>query len=141
MAWDFLVDICAAVGFYAKYQSFVPRNSFEGKTANVVAPLKVTVEPDLVYVVSSHYDSVEAGPGADDDSSGTAALLEAARVLANHPLPATVIFASFTGEEGGLLGSREFVRRAVARKMHGGGALNNDMVGRMNDARLDNNSR
>ena len=68
----------------------------------MVATLRGTVNPELVYVVSSHYDSVEAGPGADDDSSGTAALLEAARVMADHPLPATVVFASFTGEEGGL---------------------------------------
>ena len=94
-----------------------------------------------MYVVSSHYDSVEAGPGADDDSSGTAALLEAARVMANHPMPATIVFASFTGEEAGLLGSREFVRRAVADKVHVVGALNNDMVGWMNDARLDNTIR
>jgi len=107
----------------------------------VIATLRGTVDPDLVYVVSSHFDSVEAGPGADDDSSGTAALLEAARVLAKHPLPATVIFASFTGEEGGLLGSREFVRRALASKLHVAGALNNDMVGWMNDGRLDNTIR
>ena len=53
---------------------------------------------------------------ADDDTSGTAALLETARILAKHPQPATIIFASFTGEEGGLLGSREFVRQAVAGK-------------------------
>ena len=52
------------------------------------------------------------GPGADDDTSGTAALLEAARMLAGTPLPATIVFASFTGEEAGLLGSREFVRLA-----------------------------
>src|SRR5262249_58776106 len=86
-------------------------------------------------------DSVEAGPGADDDASGTAALLEAARVLAGHPLPATVIFASMTGEEGGLLGSREFVRRAVEGKLHVAGVLNNDMIGWMNDERMDNTIR
>ena len=62
-------------------------------------------------------------------------------MLADHPLPATVIFASFTGEEGGLLGSREFVRRAVADKLHVVGALNNDMVGWANDERLDNTIR
>jgi hypothetical protein len=78
---------------------------------------------------------------ADDDSSGTAALLEAARVLADHPLPATIVFASFTGEENGLLGSRDFVRRASASRMHVAGALNNDMVGWKNDERLDNTIR
>src|SRR6476620_5020997 len=112
-----------------------------GQTANVVAVLKGTVNPELIYVVSSHYDSVAIGPGADDDSSGTAALREAARILANHPQPATIIFASFTGEEAGLLGSREFVRRAVADKLQVVGALNNDMIGWANDYRLDNTIR
>jgi hypothetical protein len=68
-------------------------------------------------------------------------LLEAARVFAGHPMPATIVFASFTGEEGGLLGSREFVRRAVAGKLKVIGALNNDMIGWMNDQRLDNTIR
>ncbi len=99
------------------------------------------MNPELVYVVSSHYDSVAVGPGADDDTSGTAALLETARVLADHPMPATIVFASFTGEESGLLGSREFVRRAVESKMKIVGALNNDMIGWANDARLDNTIR
>jgi hypothetical protein len=92
-------------------------------------------------VVSSHYDSVSDGPGADDDSSGTAALLEAARILAKAPQPATIVFASFTGEEAGLLGSREYVRRALADKVRIVGALNNDMVGWANDHRLDNTIR
>jgi hypothetical protein len=103
--------------------------------------LKGTTNPELVYVVSSHYDSVAGGPGADDDTSGTAALLEAARILAKHPQPATIIFASFTGEEAGLLGSREFVRQAVANKLQIVGALNNDMIGWANDHRLDNTIR
>jgi hypothetical protein len=118
-----------------------PRAALDGKTANVIATLRGTVNPELVYLVSSHFDSVEAGPGADDDTSGTAALLEAARVLAGHPMPATIVFASFTGEEGGLLGSREFVRRALAAKMKVVGALNNDMIGWTNDHRLDNTIR
>jgi Peptidase family M28 len=140
-ASEFLFNTYKSFGYDPEYQWFEPRAALDGRTANVVATLRGTSDPDLVYVVSSHYDSVEAGPGADDDSSGTAALLEAARVLADHPLPATVVFASFTGEEGGLLGSREFVRRALAAKMHVAGALNNDMVGWVNDARLDNTIR
>ena len=140
-AAEYLFNAYKSFGYQPEYQWFEARNALDGKTANVIATLRGTVDPDLVYVVSSHYDSVDAGPGADDDSSGTAALLEAARVLADHPLPATVVFASFTGEEGGLLGSREFVRRAVAAKTHVVGALNNDMVGWTNDGRLDNTIR
>jgi Zn-dependent M28 family amino/carboxypeptidase len=58
-----------------------------------------------------------------------------------HPQPATIVFASFTGEEAGLLGSREYVRQAVANNVRLVGALNNDMVGWANDHRLDNTIR
>jgi hypothetical protein len=111
------------------------------RTANIIARLPGTTDPNLVYVVSSHFDSVERGPGADDDSSGTTALLEAARVLADHPQAATIEFAFFTGEEAGLLGSREYVRLAVASGKQIVGALNNDMIGYANDHRLDNTIR
>ena len=111
------------------------------RTANVIATLPGTVQPDVLYTVSSHFDSVERGPGADDNTSGTAALLEAARVLATRPQPATIHFAFFTGEEAGLLGSREYVRRAVENGDRLVGALNNDMIGFANDHRLDNTIR
>jgi hypothetical protein len=141
LAGDYLFETYKSFGYEPEYQWFENRNAHGGKTANVIATLKGTVNPELVYVVSSHYDSVAGGPGADDDSSGTAALLEAARVLAGNPMPATIVFASFTGEEAGLLGSREFVRRAVESKTQIVGALNNDMIGWANDQRLDNTIR
>ena len=141
LAGDYLYETYKAFGYEPEYQWFENRNAHGGKTANVIATLKGTVNPELVYVVSSHYDSVAGGPGADDDSSGTAALLEAARVLAGNPMPATIVFASFTGEEAGLLGSREYVRRAVESKTRIVGALNNDMIGWANDQRLDNTIR
>ena len=113
-----------------------------GQTANVIATLKGTVNPELVYVVSSHYDSVAIGPGADDDTSGTAALLEAARILAGHPhagddrlrvvhrarKPACSAAASSCG-----------ARSPTSCKIVG--ALNNDMIGWANDHRLDNTIR
>jgi hypothetical protein len=141
LASAYLFDTYKSFGYEPEFQWFEPRNALGGRTANVLATLKGTVNPELIYVVSSHYDSVARGPGADDDSSGTAALLETARIMAKHPQPATIIFASFTGEEAGLLGSREFVRRAVASKLQIVGALNNDMIGWANDHRLDNTIR
>ena len=143
LAAAYLFDAYQSFGYAPAYQPFEYRirNGPTGQTANVIATLKGTVNPELIYVVSSHYDSVAAGPGADDDSSGTAALLETARLLSGHPQPATIVFASFTGEEAGLLGSREFVRRAVADHLQVVGALNNDMIGWANDFRLDNTIR
>lgn len=140
-AIDYLVQTYASFGYAPELQWFEARGALGGETANVLATLKGTENPDLMYAVSSHFDSTAAGPGADDDSSGTAALLETARVLARHPLPATVVFASFTGEEAGLLGSREFVRQAVEKRWRIVGALNNDTVGWANDHRLDNTIR
>ncbi|HYW32008.1 MAG TPA: M28 family peptidase, partial [Gemmatimonas sp.] len=110
-------------------------------TANILAVLPGTTHPELVYVISSHFDSRAQGPGADDNTSGTSVLLETARVLASRPQAATIIFASLTGEESGLLGSREFVRVAKESKMQLAGVLNNDMVGWANDERLDNTIR
>ena len=137
-AIEYITAKLRAWGYEPEVQTFEARGA---RTANVIAKLVGTVHPDVLYTVSSHFDSVERGPGADDDTSGTAALLEAARVLATRPQPATIHFAFFTGEEAGLLGSREYVRRAVERSDKLVGALNNDMIGFANDQRLDNTIR
>jgi len=132
------------LGYTPEYQYFeVPagRGRPPIRTANVVATLRGTMHPDLQYLVSSHFDSVAAGPGADDNTSGTAALLEVARILRQRPMPATIRFLWFTGEEAGLLGSREYVRQAQARGDRVLGALNNDMVGFSEDGRLDDTIR
>ncbi|HWO88301.1 MAG TPA: M20/M25/M40 family metallo-hydrolase [Gemmatimonadales bacterium] len=126
------------MGYEPELQWFSPDGY---RTANVVATLRGTADPDQTYVVSSHFDSVLDGPGADDNGSGTCALLETARVLASRPQRSTIQFAFFTAEEAGLLGSREFVRRAQQNRVRIVGALNNDMVGWRNDHRLDNTIR
>ncbi len=139
LAAEYLAAQLRGFGYEPVLQEFEARPGV--RSANVIATLRGTADPDLTYVVSSHFDSVEGGPGADDNSSGTSALLEAARVLAGRPQRATIRFAFFTGEEGGLLGSRWFVRQAVADSVRVVGALNNDMVGFRNDHRLDNTIR
>lgn len=140
-AIDYLVATLRSWGYEPELQWFEPRPGV--RTANVIARLPGTRHPELIYVVGSHFDSVQRGPGADDNTSGTSMLLETARVLKDNPLPATVVFAFFTGEEAGLLGSREFARRAEAEGWAKDvrGALNNDMMGYANDHRLDNTIR
>lgn len=139
MAIEYLAETLRRWGYEPELQWFEPRDSI--RTANVIVTLPGIVHPDVTYVVSSHFDSVSRGPGADDNTSGTSVLLETARLLADHPLSATVKFAFFTGEEAGLLGSREFMRRAVADSLRIVGALNNDMVGWSGDGRIDNTIR
>jgi hypothetical protein len=138
-AIDFYARKLREYGYEPELQWFEPRPGV--RSANVIARLRGTVDPELLYVVSSHFDSVEEGPGADDNSSGSTALLEAARVLAGRPQPSTIVFAFFTAEEAGLRGSREFVRRAIASGDRIVGALNNDMIGWSGDARYDNTIR
>ncbi|MBX3464698.1 MAG: M20/M25/M40 family metallo-hydrolase [Planctomycetes bacterium] len=104
---------------------------------NVLATLRGTGDPDRIYVVAGHYDSrngrgedgVGAAPGAVDDASGTAAVLEACRVLAGERLPATIVFAAYDGEEQGLLGSRAHAEALSAAGANVDGMITCDIVG------------
>jgi hypothetical protein len=138
-AIEYLETTLRSFGYQPELQWFEPSPGV--RSANVVATLRGTSDPEVHYVVGSHFDSVEEGPGADDNTSGTTALLEVARVLARRPQPATIRFVWFTSEESGLRGSREFVRVAKAEGERVVGALNNDMIGWANDDRLDNTIR
>jgi len=137
-ARDYLFELFKSFGYEPQLQWFEARGV---KTANVLATLEGTKNPELVYVLSSHFDSNRRSPGADDNTSATAVTLEAARILRTHPQPATIIFALFTGEEAGLLGSREFVNQAVKNELNIVGALNNDMIGWCENNRMDNTIR
>lgn len=102
-------------------------------------------------VVGAHYDHLGLGwpngrrgnegkvhPGADDNASGIAVMLELARLLANQPAPErSIIFAAFTGEESGKLGSKRFVEQANAYPTEGiMGMINLDTVGRLGEREL-----
>jgi Tol biopolymer transport system component len=138
-AIDYIYETLESFGYEPELQWFNPSDDIE--TANVVARLEGTEHPEVVYILSSHFDSVQHSPGADDNTSGTAVLLEAARVLAKNPQPATIIFASLTAEESGLLGAREFVRVAEEEGLWAHGVVNNDMMGWTRHHRLDNTIR
>jgi alkaline phosphatase isozyme conversion protein len=76
-------------------------------SANVVAVKQG--DSNQVIVVGAHYDSSDEGLGADDNASGTGAVLELAKILKDVPTPYTIHFVAFGGEEAGLLGSQEYV--------------------------------
>ena len=87
-----------------------------------------------VIEVSAHYDTVPGSPGADDDGSGVAALLEIARVFVAHPPERAVRLCFFAGEEQGLLGSAVHVANLQERGDEVIGLLNLDSVGRATNA-------
>lgn len=106
---------------------------FESITSqNVIGTLEgETAETGIVYL-GGHYDSVADGPGANDNASGVAAMLEAARVLSSkkHAVPATLKFIAFGAEEVGLVGSYKFVTANLNEiSTMGLGMINLDMIG------------
>ncbi len=104
---------------------------------NVIATLKGTTNPERVYVVSGHYDSmctspIDAkcdAPGANDDASGTAAVIELARVMSKRKFDATIVFMTVPGEEQGLLGAAYFAEQAKQKAMDIEGMFTNDIIG------------
>ncbi len=104
---------------------------------NVLATLKGTKNPDRIYVVSGHYDSMCGdpsdgtcdAPGANDDASGTSAVIEMARVMSKQKFDATIIFMAVAGEEQGLLGSTYFAEQAVKNKLDIEAMFTNDIIG------------
>ena len=106
---------------------------------NIVATLKGT-QPEStgrVYVVSGHYDSMCSSPtdakcdapGANDDASGTAAVLEMARVMAKYKFEATIVFMAVAGEEQSLLGATYFAEQARKNNVDIEAMFTNDIVG------------
>jgi len=84
---------------------------------------------DEIYIVCGHYDTVSGSPGADDDGSGTVAVLAAAYIMSQYAVNHTVRFVAFSGEEQGLLGSREYAQDAYENGDNIVGVLNADMIG------------
>jgi hypothetical protein len=88
-------------------------------------------------IISGHIDSrvtdvmnvTSDAPGANDDGSGTAAVIEAARVLSKHKFPATIVYAVLSGEEQGLLGGKIMADYAKAQGWQVMANLNNDIIG------------
>lgn len=104
---------------------------------NVVATLKGTATPERVIVVSGHYDSratdvmdvTSDAPGANDDASGSAAVIALACAFAPYQWPATLVFMNVAGEEQGLLGAEHWAEMATREHKNIVAMLNNDIIG------------
>lgn len=110
---------------------------------NAVAVLQGTDKNDKrVFIISGHLDSRVSdvmnyksnAPGANDDGSGVAALIESARIMSKHSFPATIIFVALSGEEQGLLGATFMAEKAKRENWEIEAVLNNDMIGSNNSS-------
>jgi hypothetical protein len=123
-------------------QSFIqptslPRVPAPTRITNVVATLRGDSSPDRIYVVTGHYDSrvtdvlnaTSDAPGADDDASGVATVMELARVMASRHSEATIVFAAVAGEEQGLYGSDHLAQVFRDAGADVQGMFSNDIVG------------
>ena len=108
---------------------------------NALATLKGTDPADnRIFIISGHLDNMRTSvmdragdaPGANDDGSGSAAVIECARILSKHSFPATIIFVTVSGEEQGLLGATYMANKAKKENWNIEAVLNNDIMGSNN---------
>ena len=108
---------------------------------NVAATLKGTDPRDnRIFIISGHLDNMRTNvmdrtgdaPGANDDGSGSSAVIECARIMSKHSFPATIIFVTVSGEEQGLLGATYMAEKAKKEGWNIEGILNNDIMGSNN---------
>ncbi len=110
-----IYDLFSSFGLDTSLQS----GSISGTPyTNVVGVHYGTTNPDQIYVIGAHYDSV-GNPGADDDASGVAGVLEAARILSQYDSAATIVFVAFDSEEDGLIGSQGYVSSIAGANVMG----------------------
>jgi len=127
------------VAFDSHVHPVMARLSVPTEIVNVVATLPGTQaeSKDRMYVVSGHYDSrvtdvmnaTDDAPGANDDASGTAAVMEMACVMAKHKFDATLVFMAVAAEEQGLLGAENWAKLAKEKNWNVAGMFDNDIIG------------
>lgn len=114
-----------------------PRIADDVEIVNVVAVQRGTTEPERRVLIQGHYDSrvtdvmdaTSDAPGANDNGSGTAAVLEAARLLTRYRFDGTIVYAALAGEEQGLFGGEILAEHALREGWQLEAVLNNDIIG------------
>lgn len=114
------------------YDLFTSRHQFtyQGYQGhNILGKLHGTNNGEATFVVDAHFDGVENSPGADDNASGMAGVLEAARILSQYNFESSVKFISFDQEEEGIVGSQRYVRSGIRDYENIEGVFNFEMIG------------
>jgi hypothetical protein len=125
-ATQYVGEYLAALGLDVEYHTWQA-----GRPPNVIGEMTSQTNPDEYVILCGHLDDMPSGPvapGADDNASGSVAVLMAANILSRYPWTCSLRFALWTGEEQGLLGSAAYAQRAYSRGENIQGVLNLDMI-------------
>lgn len=123
----------------ASYGLLAGRFTYSESGSNIIALQQGSTHPDSIYIIGAHYDSMVSGssqnpqdirfsPGADDNASGVAAVLEAARVLSQYTCRYTILYALWDEEEIGFVGSEAYAEHTLECDMKIAGVVNLDMI-------------
>ncbi|KYK23223.1 hypothetical protein AYK25_10240 [Thermoplasmatales archaeon SM1-50] len=123
---DYIYNQLISTTLPVEYFEWSTRKFF-GK--NIIATLEGTSKADGVVIVCAHYDSIEISPGADDDASGVAIVLQLAKIMSTYTFNSTIKFILFSGEEQGKLGSSVYAKATKTNKENIIGVLALDKVG------------
>ena len=122
---DFLFTELSTMNVSVQYHPW----EFEEKSGKNIVATQPGSESDDIVIVCAHYDSIGISPGADDDGSGVASVLMMADILSEYLYNATIRYILFSGEEQGLMGSREYVKEVVENDDRIIGVLAVDKIG------------
>ena len=127
--------IAAATYIYEQFESFGLEVRYHHwvyggyDSNNVEATIQgINETSDEIYIICGHYDTVSSSPGADDDASGTVAVIIAAYIMSQYQFEHDIKFVAFSGEEQGLLGSAVYASEAANQGWNIVGVLNADMI-------------
>jgi hypothetical protein len=130
LAEQYVYEYFQSLGLQTSYQSW----SYCSTTGrNIIAEIPGTTNPSRIYILTGHLDTISPNPtsnakGADDDGSGTVAVMMAARILRQYTFDSTVRFVAFTGEERGLCGSNRYAANSRSLNEDIRGVINLDMI-------------
>ncbi len=141
-ASDWVASRMAALGLEVEQQPFYVSSWVGSGNAapNVIGIQRGTIYPDVYVVCGSHFDSFTwdvisggtSAPGADDNATGVASVLESARIMTQYEFEYSIIYCAYGAEEEGLYGSEAYASRCQEQEMQILGYFNNDMNGYLN---------
>jgi len=127
-AAKYIFEEFSDMGLSVRYHNWTESDSLFG--SNIEATLYgIDKTSDEIYIVCGHFDSVSGSPGADDNAAGTSVVLSAAEIMSHHTFNNTVKFVAFSGEEQGLIGSKQYALEAYENEDNIVAVLNADMMG------------